>query len=516
MNITIKNLSIKRGLSNLVENLIFKLNSGDRLAIIGEEGNGKSTLLDILYNNGIDLNALSHKGEIFTVGTIGYVRQSSDDWKQFSAYDFLMNNNKDNLDYDNIQFIGDIYKNLSLFNIDEKVVDNNERLSTLSGGEKTKLRLVKEFSKACDIILLDEPTNDLDIKTIELLEDLVNNFEGIIIFVTHDISFIKSCANKILHIELLNRQNKPKATFYEGTYNDYVKEKMDSYEKSVHQARNERVKYLKHKHKLNDMYNRATSALKKISRSAPAKARLLKKTVKRTKKMIEQNERNLKTEVDTLESHINIRFINSDFPSKSIYSLNNFDLKVENRVLINNVELELFTNEKYVIVGENGCGKTTLLKKIIADLANTEIKYFYMPQKYQEILTVDQSALEFMQSKTKQTITNDEIMNVLTSMKLDYDEINGPINNLSEGQKAKVIMSLLCLEKHDLIILDELTRNISPLSLEAIIELLKHYQGTILAVSHDRYFIDEVFNKKIVIENKELSIESTKMQYIDD
>ncbi len=507
MNIVVKNLSIQRGLYTLIQDLSFELNAGDRLAIIGEEGNGKSTLLEFLYNSGETLSDFNFSGKIFRDGEIGYVRQATDVWRDYFVYDFLVNDSIDSMFYSDVGIMNQVYKNLSSFNLNKKVLDS--KIGVLSGGEFMKLKLLKEFSKDLDIILLDEPTNDLDIQTIEVLEQFVKDFSGVIVFVSHDINFIKNCANRILHIELLNRQNTPKATFYEGSYDDYVSSKLKSYEKSVHQARNERVAYLKHKDKLNNINNKAVAALKSVSRSNPHKAKVLKKTVKRTKKMIEQNERTVKTKVDTLESQININFLNSDVHAVSLYSLNDYCLEIDGKVLIENINIELLTNNKYVIVGENGCGKTTLIKKVAEDLKEQKINYFYLAQKYEEVLNVDKSAFEFIHLNTGVMVSDDEINNVLTSMNLDYEEINSPLYSLSEGQKAKVILSLLSLKSYDIIILDELTRNISPLSMEVVVKLLKEYHGTILAISHDRYFIEEVFNKIVCVENKQIRIEDT-------
>ncbi len=494
-NISLKvtNLSLSKKFNPLISNLSFSFKSGDKVGIIGEEGNGKTSLLNAIYNN---------QSEVFYNGSIGYIEQNIDKWNDVTILEYLTCNDPNNLGYEYTDLLSNYYTNAPLYGLDDSFLDKTCKIVDISGGEKLKLQLLKTFTYNYDIILLDEPTNDLDLTMIALIEKYINEFEGIVLFVSHDLMLLRNCANKILHLEIVNRKSTPISTMFDGCYEDYLTTRQEEHDKMTHQARNEQKDYIKHKVKLNDMYNRATSALKAVPRSAPSKGRLLKKTVKRTKKMVEHNENKVRTKVNTLESDINISFVNNKMNDRKIYELIDYDLKVGNRVLIKGINLTILGGSKTVVVGANGCGKTTLMKKICQDMANENI--FYMPQQYSEVLDDNQTPFEFIRSNVSVEYSDDEVNNVLTSMRLDYDEINTKSGDLSEGQKAKTIISLLALNSYDLVLIDELSRNISPLSLEVIIKLFQNYDGTVFAISHDKYFVENVFNKIIKIENCQL------------
>ena len=172
-------------------------------------------------------------------------------------------------------------------------------------------------------------------------------------------------------------------------------------------------------------------------------------------------------------------------------------LKVENLILKENIHIKVIGKEKVCIVGKNGSGKTTLIKKIYDNMKDrTDIKVGYMPQNYDDLLISEITALEFLKiDNTKDEETN--IRTYLSSMKFTKDEINSPISILSGGQKAKLFMVKLIIEKANVLILDEPTRNLSPLSNPVIRNLLKSFDGTIISVSHDRKFIEDVCTRII-------------------
>ena len=172
-------------------------------------------------------------------------------------------------------------------------------------------------------------------------------------------------------------------------------------------------------------------------------------------------------------------------------------LEVQNIILKENIHIEIIGKEKVCIVGKNGSGKTTLIKKIYDNIKNrTDLKVGYMPQNYDDLLNFKNTALEFLKNDyTKEEETN--IRTYLSSMKFTDDEINSLVTDLSGGQKAKLFIVKLILEKANVLILDEPTRNLSPLSNPVIRSLLKNFDGTIISVSHDRKFIEEVCTRVI-------------------
>lgn len=169
-------------------------------------------------------------------------------------------------------------------------------------------------------------------------------------------------------------------------------------------------------------------------------------------------------------------------------------MRAGKKVLARNINLEIIGPEKLCIIGKNGAGKSTLLKTLIDKLRNLNLKVGYMPQNYEELIDYDSNAIDFLASNgTKSEHT--EISTILGSLKFKREDMLREIGKLSGGQKAKVFFTKMIMDKAEVLVLDEPTRNLSPLSQPEIIEALSNYSGCIIAVSHDRRFINEVFSK---------------------
>lgn len=202
------------------------------------------------------------------------------------------------------------------------------------------------------------------------------------------------------------------------------------------------------------------------------------------------------TEIPDYEENINFFFEDAFIPStKKILNLNIKELKVENKVLAKNIELNIIGNKHICIIGKNGVGKSTLIKIIYENLKNrTDIKVGYMPQTYDDVLNNYKNVLDFLcTGKDKEEIT--KVRMYLGNMNFTRDEMMGEIKNLSGGSKAKLFLIKLVLDKCNVLILDEPTRNVSPLSNPVIRKVLKEFNGTIISISHDRKYIDEVANE---------------------
>ena len=202
------------------------------------------------------------------------------------------------------------------------------------------------------------------------------------------------------------------------------------------------------------------------------------------------------TEIPNYEESINFFFEDAFIPStKKILNLNIKELKVENKVLAKNIELNIIGNKHICIIGKNGVGKSTLIKIIYENLKNrTDIKVGYMPQTYDDVLNNYKNVLDFLcTGKDKEEIT--KVRMYLGNMNFTRDEMMGEIKNLSGGSKAKLFLIKLVLDKCNVLILDEPTRNVSPLSNPVIRKVLKEFNGTIISISHDRKYIDEVANE---------------------
>ena len=264
-------------------------------------------------------------------------------------------------------------------------------------------------------------------------------------------------------------------------------------------ARKERSEYQKQQEKFRQIYQRVEHEQNVISRGAPGEAAALKKHMHRMKAYEARFEKEYEnmTEMPETEDAIFIKFgEKASIPAGKVvleYVLPK--LMIGERVLAENVVLNVRGPEKVCIIGKNGCGKTTLLRKIAEEmLARTDIKVSYMPQNYEELLDMEQTPVDFL----CEVGDKDEVSKVRTylgSMKYTADEMGHKIRDLSGGQKAKLLLLKMSMSGSNVLILDEPTRNFSPLSNPVIRNMLKNFDGAILTVSHDRKYIEEVATK---------------------
>ena len=496
--IEIKNLSIKVNDRYLVKDLSLNLNKNDKLAIIGEEGNGKSTLLKCII--GI-CNYAEVTGTInLNNNKIGYLEQHiTESYKEQKVFDYLFIS-----DNDYYNKINNLYKNLTILNIKDDILD--KRMNILSGGEKIKVAILKLLLDDNDVLLLDEPTNDLDIETLIWLENFINKIDKPIIYISHDETLLSKTANMILHIESLKKKTECKHTLLRIKYDEYVDLRLRTilHQTQVHNF--EKKELEKKEEKLKWQKQRVEFEQNNISRSDPHGGRLLKKKMHNVKSQEKKLENIDITEKPDPEESIYFKFEEVNIPNnKKILNLNNYNLIINNNNI--KINLEVYGNVHICIIGKNGTGKTTLIRKIYDMLKDrTDIKVGYMPQDYNDILNSYDNVLGFITngSKNKEEITKSRMY--LGNMKFTSEEMTGNIDNLSGGSKAKLILMKLVLDKCNVLLLDEPTRNVSPLSNPVIRKVLKEFKGTIISVSHDRKYIEEVPNKIYLLTNNELNL----------
>ena len=493
-------LSLKKG-KKIVENLNFILNENDKLAIIGEEGNGKSTLLKLFYDDSMVESYCHFTGDIsLKKKEIGYLPQMMDvNWNFFSAEEFLLKRDLfSDIEYEQYENFYKIEKLFDEYELDLNILNNKRLINHLSGGEKIKLQLIKLMIHQPKLYLLDEPTNDLDIQTIELLEKFLLCTSTPIIFISHDETLLTKTANMILHLEQIHQKSIMRFTFTKVNYQTYcatresliAKQNAEAYRTSKEKERKRQILLRQHQLVENDL-NRAVRQ--------PEWGRLLAKKMKNIlaqEKKLDQMEVVEKLEV---EDEINL-FFSKDITlpkEKIILNIQDGILKLNEVVLANPIHLLVKGREHVTIIGRNGCGKTTLLKQILNELKQTKnIHVGYMPQNYDEELNIDITPLNYLQkSLGYDQNTKNKIMTCLGALNFAEFESNLPIFKLSGGQKAKLFLLNLVLNQYDVLILDEPTRNLSPLSTPIIRRILKEFKGTIFSVSHDRKYIFEVSHK---------------------
>ena len=497
----IKNLTIthKKDLRIILDDFSCTLNDGDKAVIIGEEGNGKSTLLKWIYDNKLVDDYCETKGKLIKSNEhIAYLPQElPTEYLKLSVYDYFMKEEN---------FLSQTPKALSKmakdFNLPSDFFYREQLMGTLSGGEKVKAGLMKLLFSEPTVLLLDEPSNDLDVETLEFLEHIIKDWKHIVLFISHDEVLIENTANMIIHLEQIQRKTISKYTVARLSYPAYKEEHLTAFEVQKKQYKNDKRAKKIRDEKLKRIYQSVDHAQATISRRNPAGGRLLKKKMHSIKSMahrFEREDENM-TNKPEKEDAIFFKLGNKDSAvpaDKTIieYELPKLFTTDGQRVLSENIFLKIRGPEKICITGKNGAGKTTLLHKIAENLlVKTDIKAEYMPQNYEELLQLNITPVEYLcPSGDKEERT--KIRTYLGSLNYTTDEMEHSISELSGGQKAKIFLLKMSLSDANVLILDEPTRNFSPLSGPVIRKILREFPGAIISISHDRKFIDEVCDK---------------------
>ncbi len=489
----IKNVTISKKEDNtiLIKDFNFTLNQGDKAVIIGEEGNGKSTLLKFIYNRAMLDGYCDYSGRILGGNKLGYLEQEMEEkWLNSTVAEFLSE----------ADIYGCSHPDIWSMHLDSALFGSNQLMNTLSGGEKVKLRLIKLLAEEPDILLLDEPTNDLDLNTLGWLEDFINHSKCPILYVSHDEVMIENTANVIIHLEQVKRKTEPRYTVAYMGYREYVEKRLRGLQKQEMVSRKQREDYKKQMQRWQQIYNKVDNRQDTISRGDPAGGRLLKKKMKN---LLSQEKRIEKKAEEFLEIPEVEEAILFDFPKdiripngKKVLEYNVDALKVSNNgeeiILAEHILLRVTGPEHIAIIGDNGIGKTTLLHGVAEELLKRrDIKAGYMPQNYEEVLDYNAFPLDFLvASGQKEDIT--KAFTYMGGMKFTREEMEHKIGELSGGQKAKLILLKLILHGCNVLVLDEPTRNLSPLSNPVIRGVLSEFKGVIISVTHDRKYLEEV------------------------
>lgn len=483
----------------LIEDLSFVLNFGDKLAIIGEEGNGKSSLLKAIYDKSLIEDYCLVNGVVANAKSIGYLEQKlSSEWDNFSVLDyFLKATPKSVEDYDVFSRMHILEKLFIEYELNLDYLENQMLIKNLSGGEKVKLQLIKLLFNDYDAFFLDEPTNDLDIETLEKLESFMKSRKEPIMFISHDETLLENVANQILHIEQLVGKSKPKWTLKKSSYSDYVNERSRELSHQTQMAYSQKREREKRDEVLRQIKQKVEHQIK-MCRRDPSTGRILVKKMANIKAQERRFENEETIEVPDVEEAIKFVIDKSIFlPSKKrVVEIDNESISVGDRVLVKNMSLTVFGCEKIAIVGKNGVGKTTFLRFLINKLNDvSNIKVGYFSQNYADNLDYNLSPIDVIKEANRGL----NARTILGSLKFTKEEVEHKIRDLSEGQKAKILLLKLIVEKNNVLVLDEPTRNLSPLSNPVIRKMLGDFNGVIIAVSHDRKFISEVCNKTYLL-----------------
>ena len=508
------------GFNNLVlDELSLEIKTGEIITLIGENGCGKSTILNIISGEeSISSGTISiRKGN-----TIGYLKQNPDLREdnitvkdvlyesvkeileidnRLKEYEKKMNNScGKELDeiivkYSNLQekFINlggyeidsTINKIVSGFNINN-LVDKN--YNTLSGGEKRIVTLAAIMIKNPSILLLDEPTNHLDINTLEWFEDFLKKYKGTVLIVSHDQYFIDKVSTKTVLIE------RGKEIIFNGNYSYYLKENELRIEREFREYKDQEkvIQAMKRKIKQLEEFGRLAYPL---GESFYRRANHIRKRLERLEKV--------EKPVEKKELPINFEF--NERSGQDVISIDNYDLSIQDKQLVNKIKFTIKYKDKVCIMGSNGSGKTTLIKKILENndpsiKIGSNVKIGYIPQEivFEEKMNVLEYARKYYIGEES------HLRSALNKFYFNGENIFKQVNKLSGGEKVRLKLFELIQKECNCIILDEPTNHIDINTKEILEEALKEYQGTLVFISHDRYFINEVANKILYIKDKRI------------
>ena len=487
--IKINHLTItqNKDLRDLVSDLNINIQDGEKVAIIGEEGNGKSTLLRALM--GERLADFSIRGEIQSdLQSLAYIPQYlPEELKKKSLQDYFFLESAD-LDY------SILYRLSDELHFDSSRFASDQEINSLSGGEALKVQLIHELAKPFAILFLDEPSNDLDLETVDWLKKQIQKMRQTVIFISHDEDFLSQTADTIIHLRLVKHRKEAETLVEHLDYDRYSAQRKSNFARQSQQAGNDQRAYDKTMEKHRRVKQNVETALRATKDSTAG--RLLAKKMKTVLSQEKRFEKEAQSMIQKPLEEEQIQLFFSDIEplaaSKVLVQLEKENLSIGQRVLAQELQLTVRGQDKIGIIGPNGVGKSTLLAKIQQLLSDKrEISLGFMPQDYQETLNLDLSPVEFL-SQTGHKEELQKIQSHLASLNFSYPEMHHHIHSLSGGQQGKLLLLNLVLRKPNFLLLDEPTRNFSPTSQPEIRKLFANYPGGLITVSHDRRFLKEV------------------------
>lgn len=486
LQVTHLSVTHTRDLRPIVEDLSFVLQEGDRIALIGEEGNGKSTLLKLLYDEALVAGYVEWSGSITgNRQCIGYLAQELSPEELSKPVPKFWDAGP-----------VETARVLTTLGLEPALPRSPRSMGSLSGGERVKLRLALLLAREPELLLLDEPSNDLDLETLAWLEEFLLESPVPVLYVSHDEALLRKTANAVIHLEALRRKTAPRATVARLPYDTYVELRRSGMEHQAQVSRQEHAAFQQKLERFRQIRNKVEHQQATISRQDPHGGRLLKKKMHAVQAMGRrfQQEKERLTQMPEMEEAIFLRFPEDiRLPrGKRVLDLSLPRLEAGGKLLAEQLRLTVTGPERIGIIGSNGCGKTTLLRLVAEELlSRRDLRAAYMPQNYADTLDLEKSPLELLnRSGSREEAT--KIRSYLGSLRFTTREMEHRAGDLSGGQKAKLFFLELILSRAEVLILDEPTRNFSPLSGPVIRDILKSYGGAIVSVSHDRLYLEEV------------------------
>lgn len=516
IDINISKVCKSFGFDLVLNNIDITVQKGEKVGLIGTNGSGKSTILKIIAGQeSIDSGSLSIRNNI----SIGYLSQIPEE-KDIIVKDYINGAFKEIIElkekleryedklltedykvitkYMNLQekFISlggyeyetKIQKILPVFNITEEILNRN--FNTLSGGEKTIISLIRLLLQEPDVLLLDEPTNHLDINKMIWLEKTLKNYKGTIILVSHDRYFMDNVINKVY---LLTKRG---IEVYHGNYSYYIKE-------SENRLLLELKNYKDQQKQITAMENSIKRLREYGKLCEPSGGEIFFRRAASIEKRLEKLEKLDKPED---KKKLNITFDMDSRSGKDVLTINNLYLSYGTKEIFNNLNLSIKYQDRLCLVGDNGVGKSTLIKEILKGnnsiKLGSNIKIGYIPQE----IGFEDINLSVLEEARKYFIGAEQYLrSALFKYLFAGENIHKKIKYLSGGEKVRLKIFCLIQDSYNFLILDEPTNHIDIDTREMLEESLREFTGTILFVSHDRYFINKIATSIIEIKNKNIT-----------
>ena len=498
----------------ILENVQFEVKKGERIAVVGRNGAGKSTLLKMIADE-IDFDS----GEIHKPQSVilGYFAQSSHVNSDDTIYNEMLKVFSKTLQlkkqleelslkmaeidptteaylkiieqYQNMNhqfelmsgytYEAEINNILNRFKFNE--IGFDQKISNLSGGQKTRLALAKLLLQKPDILILDEPTNHLDIDTIEWLEGYLKKYSGAVVIVSHDRFFIDQIATTIYEIEYR------KCTKYKGNYSDYIDQKAVAYSSLMKQ-------YEKQQKEISKMEDFISRNIVRASTTKQAQSR---------RKKLEKMER---IEIPKInDKSIGITFEIDRRSGNDVLKVENLSVGYDNQVITDDLNFQINRLDRVALIGPNGIGKSTILKTVAQTLPPLKGDIYYGKSLDMGYFDQEQANLN-----SSNTVLNEvwncfpgrlekDIRTLLGNFLFTGDDVFKTVNQLSGGEKVRLTLCKLMLEKNNFLLLDEPTNHLDIDSKEMLELSLEDYEGTVFFISHDRYFIDKIATRVLEV-----------------
>ena len=515
MNVlNVSNLAKSYPNKTIFSGLSFNLEKGDKAGLVGLNGAGKSTLFNILTGR---LRADDGKIFIPTDIKVGYLEQILSLDSDMTIYDYCLSVFEDLIslereirdlekkmstekDPDKLAAImdeytrkSDLYHNKNGYAMESELEgtlsamgfareDFNKKITELSGGQKARVELAGLLLEKPDLLLLDEPTNHLDIKAINFLENFIKNYKGTAIIISHDRYFLDATVNRMMVLEY------GKLSTYTGNYTVFMEKRKKDREVRIHQYKSQQKEIERQEEIIDRLKNLGGSKRKRGISQSRSRQKLLDK-MERIEKPVE------------LSDTMNLKFTPRIQSGMDVLKVNDLRMSFDDKEIFKNISFEIYRNERAAIIGDNGVGKTTLFKLILGELFqdggraklgdSVNVGYFDQEQKS---LNLENTIFDEIRD-TFPMLTNFEIRSYLAKFMFYDTDVFREISELSGGERARISLLKLMISDCNFILMDEPTNHLDIDSKEILEDAILDFEGALLIISHDRYFLNKIASK---------------------